>query len=278
MAYTVREMFRERVSLFWHKNMGRPYRLAVGINQNPSGTDEIVFLHGIGRTSAIWQFVAKDLASKPYHLLAFDLLGFGESPKPDWLNYTVDDHAKTVIATVERYRHQQKPLIFVGHSMGCLIAVRIATLRPDLVQRLILYQPPIYVGLPKKRRYNIRKDLYYRLYKRLVEEPETKSPSRLRRLLMQRTGLRVRPETLRPFLKSLQYTIMEQTTLQEMRDIQVPIDIIYGSRDMVVIRGKKKTIFKEITAPLQTHTIRELHVVSQSASDFIAKRIVTVSE
>jgi pimeloyl-ACP methyl ester carboxylesterase len=266
-------MIREQFSLFWHKTIGRPYRLAVGIDQNPTAPDEVVLLHGIGRSAATWQLVANDLATKPYHLLAFDLLGFGDSPKPDWLTYSVEDHARAVIAAVERHRCGHGPMTFVGHSMGCLIAVHIASIRPDLVGRLILYQPPIYVGLPDKRRYNFRKDLYYRLYKRLIAEPETRSPSRLRRLLIQRTGIHVRPETLQPFLKSLQYTIMEQTTLQEMRKLTIPIDIIYGSRDMMVIRGKQKTIFKEITAPLQTHTIREMHVVSQAASDFIAKRI-----
>jgi pimeloyl-ACP methyl ester carboxylesterase len=268
-------MLRDRFDSFWHKSLGRPYRLALGIEQNPTGTEEVVLLHGIGRSSSIWQYVAADLSGKPYHLLAFDLLGFGNSPKPTWPNYTVDDHARAVIAAVERYRRQQRPLIFVGHSMGCLIAVRIAVLRPDLVSKLVLYQPPIYMGLPNKRRYNFRKDLYYRLYNRLIEEPETRSQVRLRRLLIQSTGIKVHPETLQPFLKSLEYTIMGQTTLREMRHLTIPINIIYGSRDRLVIRGKTKNMFKEITAPLQTHTIREFHAVSQRASAFIAERIIS---
>lgn len=267
-------MISERLDLFWHRYLRRPYRLHVGINQNPPAADrEIVLLHGIGRSSAVWQYVADDLKDKPYHLLAFDLLGFGTSPKPDWLTYTIDDHANTVITAMLQYRQQKRPMTLVGHSMGCLIAVHIAKIRPDLVDRLILYQPPIYNGLPNKRIYNIRKDLYYRLYNRLIEEPETDSPSRLRRLLIKRTGLEVQPEVLGPFLKSLQHTIMGQQTLQEMRGLKIPIDIIYGSRDMIVIRGKTKTIFKEIVAPLQTHTIKELHTVSRRASQFIAERI-----
>lgn len=267
-------MFGERLRLFWHKKLGRPYRLFVGIDQNPTGSDEIVLLHGIGRSSEVWQYLATDLAHKPYHLLAFDLLGFGNSPKPDWPEYSVDDHAQAVIASVLKHRRHARPLMFVGHSMGCLVAVRIATLRPDLVKRLILYEPPIYVGLPDKRRYNVRKDLYYRLYKRLIEEPDTNSSARLRQLLIKRTGMYVQPEILGPFLKSLQHTIMEQTTLQEMRVLRAPMDVIYGSRDMMVIRGKTKDVFKGVTAPFQTHTIRELHTVSKRASQFIAQQII----
>jgi pimeloyl-ACP methyl ester carboxylesterase len=270
-------MIRARLELLWHKNMGRPYRLSVGIDQNPDGPYEVVLLHGIGRSSAVWEYVADDLKDTPCHVMAFDLLGFGESPKPTWPSYSVDDHAKAAIAAILRYRRHRHPVIIVGHSMGCLIAVRIAALRPDLVERLVLYEPPLYVGLPDKRRYNIRRDLYYRLYKRLIQEPlVTDSPSRLRRLLIKRTGMQVRPETLQPFLRSLQHTIMEQTTLADMRHLQIPIDIIYGSRDMIVIRGNKKHIFKEITAPLQTHTIRELHAVSKRSSVFIAQRILQI--
>jgi pimeloyl-ACP methyl ester carboxylesterase len=278
LCLTIQEMIRERFGLFWHRTLGRPYRLHVGINQNPTAEHEVVLLHGIGQSSAIWQHVADDLKSKPYHLMGFDLLGFGASPKPDWQNYTVDDHAQAVIAAIQQHRRRRKPMVIVGHSMGCLIAVHIALIRPDLVDRLVLYQPPIYNGLPNKRRYNIRKDLYYWLYRRLIEDPEPNSNSRLIRLLVKRTGLHVQPEVLRPFLKSLQYTIMGQTTLQEMRKLQIPIDIIYGSRDMVVIRGKTKNVFKEIVAPLQTHTIRELHTVSKRASSFIARRITEIEE
>lgn len=266
-------MLQEGFSKFWHKRLGRPYRLHVAIDQNPGAEQEVILLHGIGRSSEVWRYMANDLLDKPYHLLAFDLLGFGDSPKPDWVTYDVEDHARAVIATTLKHCRHNHPVTFVGHSMGCLIAVRVATLRPDLVKRLVLYQPPIYVGLPNRRRYSLRKDLYYRLYQYLLEEPVAKSSSRLKMAIVKHTGISVRPEILQPFLKSLRYTIMEQTTLQEMKTLKIPMDIIYGSRDMFVIRGSAKNVFKEIGAPLQTHTIREIHTVSKKASRFIARQI-----
>lgn len=272
MTYNM-HMIRERFGRFWHDRLGRPFRLHTGIDQNPTGLREVALLHGIGRSAAVWQYLADDLANKPYHLLAFDLLGFGQSPKPDWPVYTVDDHAKAVIASLLRMRRHRRPMLLVGHSMGCLVAVRVATLRPDLVERLILYQPPLYVGLPAKRRYSIRKDLYYRIYKRLIEGQEKVSSSRLQRMLVQHTGMHMQPDIVMPFLKSLEHTIMEQTTLQDMRKLKIPIDVIFGTRDMLVIRGSAKNVFKEIAAPLQTHTIRELHTVSKRASQFIAQLI-----
>jgi len=271
-------MIRRRLSIFWHERLGRPYRLHAGIDQNTTGLQEVVLLHGIGRSSAVWSPVAEDLLQKPIHLMAFDLLGFGQSPKPDWLNYTVDDHAKAVIAATLKTRRHKGPMIFVGHSMGCLVAVRVAVMRPDLVKRLILYQPPIYIGLPNKRRYNIRTDLYYRLYKRFIEQSEAVPQSRLRPMLAKRTGIWLQPEILQPFLKSLQHTILEQTTLKEMPNIKIPVDIIYGSRDLLVVRGSTKNIFKDIGAPLKTHTIREFHKVSKKAGRFIARQILASYE
>jgi cis-3-alkyl-4-acyloxetan-2-one decarboxylase len=267
------DMFRDRVSRLWHTYLNRPYRLYVGIDQNPSALHEVVLLHGIGRSASTWHYVAENLVNKPYHILAFDLLGFGQSPKPTWPEYDIDDHAKAVISALLRKRRQRKPVLLVGHSMGCLIAVRIAMLRPDLVSGLILYQPPLYVGLPDKRRYNVRTDLYFRIYKSLIEGQEKQSQSRLQRLIVSHTGMQVQPEIVQPFVKSLQHTIMGQTTLRDMRKLKVPIEVVYGTRDLLVIRGTAKNVFKDIAAPLQTHTIRELHMVSKKASLFLAKLI-----
>jgi pimeloyl-ACP methyl ester carboxylesterase len=262
---------------FWHEQLKRPYRLRVGIDQHPECQDAVVLLHGIGSSSAVWQYVATTLDGTACHVLAFDLLGFGDSPKPLWLEYSADDHARAVIAAIERQRHRKQPVILAGHSMGCLIAVRIAALRPDLVRGLILYQPPLYVDLPVGRRYSVRRDLYYRLYTHLLNNPNISS-SRLQRMVMKRTGLLLAPETLQPFFRSLKSTIMQQTTLKDMRKLRAPMDVIYGSLDMVVIRGRSRAVFNGITAPLQTHTLAEFHGISKRASRFIAKRVQLILE
>jgi pimeloyl-ACP methyl ester carboxylesterase len=158
--------------------------------------------------------------------------------------------------------------------MGCLVAVRIARLRPDLVKRLILYQMPLYTGLPDRRHYSVRRDFYFRIYKRLGQWPPDRAQSGLRRIIIRMTGLQLSADNWQPFVRSLRSTIMEQATLQDIYALRMPIDVIYGSLDMVVIRGKPKTVFAQVLAPLQTHTIAQLHGVSARASKFIAKRIV----
>jgi pimeloyl-ACP methyl ester carboxylesterase len=267
-------MLAQAFDRFWHQRLGRPYRLQVGIDQCPDSCDKVVvLLHGIGSSSQPWQPVAELLDGNGCRVIAFDLLGFGHSPKPAWPEYNVDDHARAVIAAIDR-RHI-RGAVLVGHSMGCLIAVHIAKLRPDLVRGLVLYQPPLYDGLPPTRRYVARRDFYYRLYAWLIDE-STASPSRLRQVIMKRTGVFIDPSMLQPFLKSLGNTIMRQTTLADMRGLRVPIDVIYGSLDVVVIRGRSKAVFNGVRAPLTTHTIAEFHGISKRAGRFIAKRIMMV--
>jgi pimeloyl-ACP methyl ester carboxylesterase len=258
---------------FWHQTLGRPYQLSKQIDQGTGTT--VVLLHGIGRDSAIWQQLAKQLAGQPYRVLAYDLLGFGQSPKPIWPSYNSQDHARAVLASIKASNVSGK-IIIVGHSMGCLIAVRIARLRPDLFKHLILYEMPLYDGLPEKRRYQMRLNFYFGLYDRVIKyQPEfDMDKARLaERLAVKVGGMHITRETWQPFVRSLENTIVKQTTADDLKHITAPMDIIFGTRDRLVIRGKTKKLFGTDTENIMTHTIKERHFVSVEASTFIASRI-----
>lgn len=259
---------------FWHRTLGRPYRLARPIDV---GTGQpIVLLHGIGRTGQTWQRVVTGLERLPCRLVAFDLLGFGDSPKPDWPAYDNDDHAAAVIAGIERLDAGQ-PAVLVGHSMGCLVAVRVARLRPDLVKHLVLYEMPLYEGLPEKRRYRLRLNMYARFYRYILRyQPafDTETARRTERLARRVAGFEVDSATWQPFVKSLEHTIMQQTAAEDIKNLDAPMDVIYGTYDMFVIRGKPQQFFGKDARQVAVHTIRERHVISVRASRFIVERIM----
>jgi cis-3-alkyl-4-acyloxetan-2-one decarboxylase len=258
---------------FWHQTLGRPYYLARAID-NGSG-QPIILLHGIGRTGQVWEHVIDQLPTG-HRIVAFDLLGFGASPKPDYINYAVDDHAQAVISSIEKLRLSQ-PVTIVGHSMGCLVAVRVARTRPDLVNHLVLYEMPLYEGLPEKRRYRLRTDLYVRFYKWIIQYQPTFDAvhSRLAERLAKRVaGLEVTPETWVPFIRSLEHTIMHQTTADDIKALTVPMDVIYGTFDMLVIRGKPHQFFGSDKENIVAYTVRAGHVISPKASRFIVERIM----
>lgn len=266
-------------STFWHRWLRRPYRLAKTFDtggQRPA----VVLLHGIGRTGQVWHHILPLLESQGIRAVAFDLLGFGASAKPQWLRYDADDHARSVIASLERLKLDQ-PTILVGHSMGCLIAVRVARLRPDLVKHLVLYEMPLYEGLPQKRRYRLRTDLYYRFYSQVIAYRPTFNPTTMRlaeRLANKVVGMEVTAETWQPFIKSLQHTIMQQTTAADIKQLTVAMDVIYGSLDILVIRGEPRHIFGSDRTNITAHTVRAGHAISPKASQLIVSRIVAALE
>lgn len=233
-------------------------------------------LHGLGRSAVVWDYLVGLLQTQGIRVVTFDLLGFGKSPKPDWVRFDVDDHAGALIASIDRLRLEQ-PIVLVGHSMGCLVAVRAAYLRPDLFKHLVLYEMPLYSGLPDTRLYRLRLNLYFKLYARIIAyQPIFSGPGkgRAQRFAERVAGFTLSDETWKPFIHSLKHTIMEQRTAEDIKRLQMPMDVIYGSRDRLVIRGKTKVIFGEDATHVTAHTIRASHSISQAASHFLADRIM----
>lgn len=261
------------IDWFWHQRLGKPYSLARSVDQG-SG-QPIVLLHGIGRTGEVWEHVVEQLSQLPYRVVAFDLLGFGGSPKPDWPRYNVDDHARAVINSIEQLGSQE-PIVLVGHSMGCLVAVHVAKLRPDLIKHLVLYEMPLYKGLPEKLHYRFRLNLYDKFFKQITSvEPtfDMRTASLTERLGNRITGIEATPETWQPFIKSLKHTILDQNTAEDIKQIDIPMDVIYGRLDMFVIRGKPQHVFGTDATNIKAHTIRARHVITPKASRFIVGRI-----
>ena len=63
--------------------------------------------------------------------MSFDMLGFGNSPKPDWKSYDVRDQAASIAATL-RQKAITRLDVVIGHSMGSLAAVELAKQHPHL--------------------------------------------------------------------------------------------------------------------------------------------------
>ena len=271
---------KPRLDKFWHGSLKRPYRLAKPVDIGDAGAPTVLLLHGLGRFGGAWEHVIERLEGQPLRAVAFDLLGFGESPKPVRLNYTVDDHARAVIDAITRYRlvRGRRKLIIVGHSMGCLIAVRVARLRPDLVSHLVLYEMPLYKGLPDKRSYRVRTNLYFKLYERIIAfRPVFKQGQgkrRAQRLAERIAGFTLSDDTWKPFVRSLKHTIMEQTTADDIKQLKMPMEVVYGTKDRVVIRGKTTEIFGEDVTNITAHTIRENHGITKKAGEFLSRRIL----
>lgn len=80
----------------------------------------IVLLHGFGASIGHWRKNIPVLAAAGYRVYALDLMGFGDSDKPD-LSYTLEFWVKLIHDFWQV--HVQTPAVFVGNSIGALMAL-----------------------------------------------------------------------------------------------------------------------------------------------------------
>ncbi|HZZ97510.1 MAG TPA: alpha/beta hydrolase [Jatrophihabitantaceae bacterium] len=99
-----------------------------------------LFVHGLGGASINWTDFAALLRDR-LAIEALDLPGFGRSGPARGDDYTLDAHARTVIAYLEQSK--RGPVHLVGNSMGGAICLIVAARRPDLVRTLTLISPAV---------------------------------------------------------------------------------------------------------------------------------------
>lgn len=255
-------------SYLWHDVLRRPYKLAKTIDTGEGRT--VLLIHGLATSGKTWQPLVKQIDTKKWHVIGFDLLGFGASPKPDNRRYDVNEHAQSILASLEK-KYKKQPLVIIGHSMGCLIATHIATIQPRLVEQLILYEPPLFADSPEFRSHARRKRLYFALYERLLQRPNLLFRySKLISSIAEGRALAVKSSSWLPFERSLNNTIMKQQAYRELKAIGVPTDIVYGRFDFIVTRAEVKKMLRENKC-ITFHLVREMHDVTARASKYIVK-------
>jgi pimeloyl-ACP methyl ester carboxylesterase len=113
----------------------------------PSNGRTVVLLHGRSFPSSYWEPTIKALTEAGYRVVAPDQIGFGKSSKPTFA-YSFDAMARSTIALLDSLPVARFDL--VGHSMGGMLAVRLARAYGSRIDHLALYSP---IGLEDYRFY-----------------------------------------------------------------------------------------------------------------------------
>ncbi|WGR91673.1 alpha/beta hydrolase [Bradyrhizobium sp. ISRA443] len=149
----------------------------------------VVLLHGRNFPSSYWAPVIKTLTDAGYRVVVPDQVGFGKSSKPQG-DLHFDNLARNTIALLS---HLQIPKAdVVAHSMGGMVAVRIARAYPDRVNHLVLTAP---IGLED-----------YRLYlpptptEKLLEHEDKLTADGYRKRLETNYALKLPPDQVTPFI------------------------------------------------------------------------------
>ncbi len=236
--------------------------------------DVLVLLHGLGNNYNSWKYVLEELDYTKNRVVAVDLLGFGNAPKPE-VDYTPEDHAKAVLATLDALDIQQCTL--VGHSMGCVVAARIAKDRPTIVKKLVLLGAPLYQKIPKGNwwsKITRAEGAYFTLFSFIAKHPDATiaTINVADSIAPFMKGMEVTEETWPAYKSSLKNTIMQTDSYKELLRLKTLTLLVHGKLDVFVIkrtlqrlarRNKKYVRFlstlgpHEIT-PLQGKEITEI--------------------
>ncbi|HLY28212.1 MAG TPA: alpha/beta hydrolase [Aggregatilineales bacterium] len=100
----------------------------------PGAEPMLILLHGLSANAWSLDPLARKL-SPHFHVLSVDLRGRGLSDKPA-SGYSMDDHAKDVIAMIDGLGKKQ--VVLGGHSFGGFLALYVAAQYPEHVSRLVL--------------------------------------------------------------------------------------------------------------------------------------------
>ena len=99
----------------------------------------MVLIHGFGTCSFLWRHVAPLLATTQHTAYAVDLLGYGESDRPFDADFGIAAQAELVDRALTALRLPKATV--VGVDLGGAVALRLASSRPERVERLLLINP-----------------------------------------------------------------------------------------------------------------------------------------
>ncbi len=266
-------------SKFWHGTLRRPYMLHVATHGDPE-KPVVILLHGIAASGEDWGKLVTRL-SPEYYSITIDLLGFGESPKPQWASYSMEQHVRSIHRTIQSLRLWDDYSL-IGHSMGSLLATRYARKHPEHIERLLLLSPPVYPPLDtiEGKLALKRTDLLMHVY-RFLRKSSRMTPVNISRLAMIGIippSIVKRPDTWIPFKRSLERCIEQQTIRRDLRKVrqQIPIDVFYGILDTVVIGENVRSLAKirEVTV----HSFRGNHTLGRLYAKAVTRILIPQDE
>lgn len=91
-----------------------------------------LFLHGVPDTPSMWEPLIGELGLNEGAYRAPAMPGFVE-PLPAGFSATKEAYVDWYIDEVERAHAETGPVDLVGHDWGAIITIRVASLRPDLI-------------------------------------------------------------------------------------------------------------------------------------------------
>lgn len=209
----------------------------------PNGTT-VVLLHGKNFSGAHWETTLRALSERGFRVVAPDQLGFGKSSKPERFQFTFQALATHTRELLDALGVQRA--VVVGHSMGGMLATRLALMFPERLSGLVLVNP---IGLEDWKRV-----VPYRTIDAWYQNELKSTPESVREymrvsyfggqwkpeydgLVRMQVGWLRGPDRERiAWDAALTYDmVFTQPVLYEFPDVRVPTLLIIGQRDRTAV-------------------------------------------
>ena len=183
----------------------------------------VLALHGWQRTHQDFAGVfAPPSFSAGHAALAPDLAGFGATPPPPGA-WGSGDYAESLLPLLDG-DELGSPLTVVGHSFGGRVAVRLARLAPDRIDRLVLTGVPLLDRQGRRATPALRYRMGRRLHRMgLVGDDRMEA-------LRQRYGS---PDyrAAKGVVRDVFVALMAETYDDDMAAVSCPVDLVWGADD-----------------------------------------------
>lgn len=198
------------------------------------GSKVLVLLHGIEGASSYWDKLVPVLASE-YRVITIDLLGFGASPKPKNIAYSLDDQVEWLHRTLVARGITRCEM--AGHSLGSLVAMAYTGAYPDEVSELTLIAPVFHDKEISKRKMILRwlnVFNYFSNVNRLISE-------------VTRAVGYSRISTLIPTARSITNAIHSQNPIELAARVESkPVNILYGTKDTFIHEAQIRSVASKL--------------------------------
>jgi pimeloyl-ACP methyl ester carboxylesterase len=199
----------------------------------------VILIHGMGASRHDWSALIPQLVSAGYRVYAVDLLGHGDSPKPNSAEYYT---VQQIYKSLENWLFELQPAApyhLVGHSLGGYMSLELALTHPDKVTTTTLIDPlytsqqlnPILRYLSRSPELGIK--LLPRVPHNLIEtvlgwDPVTSSQFSPQARLQ--TAMDIKRAS--PHILNIPRSIIDLT--QELTKVEQPSQVIWGNKDQTL--------------------------------------------
>lgn len=125
------------------------------------GDKKLIFIHGLTGSKNYWKNELNTVG-KTHQLLLVDLLGFGDSPKPN-NDYSLHVQLEALEKIIKKENFNDGQSVIVGHSMGAIITLAMLAKHSTWFEGAVITGIPVYKDKNEFREFMSNRDFFDRL-------------------------------------------------------------------------------------------------------------------